>query len=369
MKGLKDYNKKQLDFKFFGIAGPRMISVGIKNIFDYKQLNLIGFLEPLFKYFIFSKNIDDIVEFIMKLKPQLIITIDSKLFSLNLAKRLRNRFLKEKIDIPLVHIVLPTIWAYRPKRAIQWKGVYNRLYSILPNEKKYFKKFNIHTDYIGNPVFENFLLKKDKFKKIKNGNICLLLPGSRKKEIRYNLKVMFQSVKLINKMFQNITWVLPTLDVFKEDILKDLKRNKLERQIKLINFNENFELVLSSKVAIACSGTVTMQLALAGIPTIGIYKTDFLTGLIGKYLVNMSNVILPNFINSEQTIPFLFQEKCNAKNILIKFEDFYKNNKKYSKIFNKFSIKLLRNMKYNPKESKSKFQKNISQDILNLLEN
>ena len=103
-------------------------------------------------------------------------------------------------------------------------------------------------------------------------------------------------------------------------------------QIKIIILENNYDALKHANVAIACSGTVTMELALAGIPTIGIYKTDFISGLIGKYLVNMSNVILPNFISGQSMIPFLFQEKCTSKNILSKFEMFYKNNKRYKNI-------------------------------------
>ena len=366
MKGLTNYNNK-IDFNFYGIAGPKMLDLGIKNVFDFNQLNLIGFLGPLLKIFILSKRLDEIVDYIVKLKPNLIITVDSKLFSLNLAKRLKKRFYKENLNIPIVHIVLPTIWAYSPNRALKWKNVFDRLYSVIPNEKKYFDKFNINTKYCGNPVFENLIKKKSKIKIIKNKNICLLLPGSRKKEIKYNLRIIIKSVKLINKKFTDIIWVLPTLEKFRENIFKEIKNNGLEKKIKLVNFNKQFKTIVSSKVAIACSGTVTMELALAGIPTIGIYKTDFISGLIGKYLVNMSNVILPNFISGKSMIPFLFQEKCTSKNILSKFEMFYKNNKRYKNIFEKFSNELVTKMKYNPINIENNFQKKITADILDLI--
>ncbi len=367
MKGLVNYNQSKIHFNFFGIAGPRMIDFGIKNIFDFNQLNLIGFIGPLLKYFILSKKIDKIVDYIVKLKPSLVITVDSKLFSLNLAKRLKKRLHKENFNIPIVHIVLPTIWAYNPNRALEWKNVFDRLYSIIPNEKKYFDKFKINTKYCGNPFFENLIIKKSKTKLIKNKNICLLLPGSRKKEIKYNLTTIIKAVKLINKKFKDITWVLPTLDKYKENIFKELRDAGLEKNIKLVNFNEHFDTIVSSKVAIACSGTVTMELALAGVPTIGVYKTDFISGLIGKYLVNMSNVILPNFISGQSTIPFLFQDKCTSKNIIFYFEEFYKKNKKYKNIFEEFSKLLVSEMKYNPNNIENNFQKKITSDILDLL--
>ncbi len=367
MKGLTNYNKNKINFNFFGIAGPRMIDFGIKNIFDFNQMNLIGFLGPLLKYFVLSKKIDEIVDYVVKLKPNLVITVDSKLFSLNLAKRLKKRFYKENLKIPIVHIVLPTIWAYSPNRALKWKNVFDRLYSIIPNEKKYFDKFKINTMYCGNPVFENLIKKINNTKKIKNKKICLLLPGSRKKEINYNLRIIIKSVKMINNKFEDINWVLPTLDKFKEKISKEIRDNGLEEKIKLVNFNEKFDLIFSSKVAIACSGTVTMELALAGIPTIGIYKTDFISGLIGKYLVNMSNVILPNFISGQSIIPFLFQDKCTPKNIFSKFDDYFENNKRYKRIFEELSTNLVSKMKYKSNKIENNFQKKITSDILKLL--
>ena len=343
-----------------------MKRLNVKSIFDFDEINFIGFKEVLLNFFLLKKKINCLSDYIINLNPDVVITIDAKVFSLNLAKALKKKLLEKKKSIPLIHFVPPTIWAHSPQRARKWKGVHERLISLIPNEKVFFKKHSINTEYLGNPVFEN-LIRKINLKNKKTNNSCLILPGSRNKEILYNLDPLLKSIKLINYKYTGINWCLPTTDSFELKIKKKLKEYNLEKQIKIIHFNKDFSKVINAKVAIACSGTVTLELALAGVPTIGIYRTDWLNGIIAKTMINMKNVILPNFIVGKQIIPFLFQDKCNPEQIVPIFKEFYNRNNFYKKRFMRFSKLLVDQMKYNSGYKLGLFGKNSADEILNLI--
>ena len=355
------------NYEFFGVCGGRMKNLNVNQVFHYSEINFLGFKDVALNYIKLRKKVQFLANYIFDLRPDVVITIDSKLFSLNLAKLLKKKFLTYNIHIPLVHLVLPTIWAHSPKRALKWKGVHDKLISIIPNEKKYFENYSIKTKYLGNPFFEKLISKKKKHKNQKENDICLILPGSREKEINYNMTPLLEAIKLIEKKFKNINWVLPTLNIFKNKVNHLLKKYNLNNKVKVIDFETNYNLIINSKLAIACSGTVTLELALAGVPTIGIYKTDWFSAFIGKRIVNLKNVILPNFIIGKQIIPFLFQDKCNQYEIFLLFKEYYTKNKLYKKKFSAYSNTLLTKTGYKNLNHTNQFGKKIAKEILELI--
>ena len=317
IKEIKKQNKNKFNLEFFGVTGPRMKSNGVSTLLDFTKINYLGISEIMLNFFSLKIKLNKLIKQIKVINPDVLITVDAKLFSLSLAKALK----KDNITngIKLIHIVLPTIWAHSPSRAHKWKNVFDLLISIIPNENNYFTHYNIKTLYLGNPIFEKFFDKITtlKFKKNNNNIInCLILPGSRKNEIKYNIDILLKTVLKINNHYKNkIKWLLPTLDRFQEVIKNKIKAYNLQHDIEIVDFDKSFRKIAASKVAISCSGTATLQLSLLSIPTIVIYKTSFLNGFIGKFFINIDNVILPNFISGKQLLPFLFQEKCNTKNL------------------------------------------------------
>ncbi len=308
---------------FFGVGGNLMQKRGLKSIFDMNDLNIIGLVNTIFNYKSLKKRINELVDLIMLEKPEAIITIDSKGFSLNLAKELKKKFIKSGFKSPLIHFVPPTIWAYGKSRAKKWIGVHDILFCLFKKEVGIFKELNIDCIYTGNPFVEKFL--KEKYRtsnKIeikqkfllnnKNFNV-LLLPGSRDSEIRYILLDFIKLIKLTNN--ENISWIMPTTKLQYPKIIKTLNRYNCKDNVKVIILEENYEILKVADLAVACSGTVTLELAMFSIPTIAVYKSDWLSSLVGRYLVDFKNVILPNFLLNKQLIPFLFQEKCNSYDI------------------------------------------------------
>ena len=336
----------------------------MSTIFDFTKINYLGISEIILNFFSLKITLKKLINRIHNIKPHMILTIDAKLFSLSLAKALKKNYLPK--NIKLIHVVLPTIWAHSPSRVHKWKNIFDLLVSIIPNEGNYFEKYDVKTVYLGNPIFEKFLSKVNTFnlEKNKSPTHCLILPGSRENEIKYNIDVLLKTVLKINYHYKNkIKWLLPTLDRFRETIKNKIKIYNLQHAIEIINFDKSFQKISASKVAISCSGTATLQLSLLSIPTIVIYKTSFLNGFVGKFFVNFENVVLPNFISGKQILPFLFQEKCNTENLFKLFCEFFDNNEVHKKKFQKLS----KDLKKKIIQDKNGFNYNLTKTIFNNL--
>ena len=338
IKEIKKQNKDKFDLKFYGVTGPRMKSDGVSTLCDFTEINYLGVSEIILNYFSLKIKLSKLIKKIKTIKPDILITIDAKLFSLSLAKSLKKNDTSN--NLKLIHVVLPTIWAHSPSRVYKWKNVFDLLVSIIPNEDNYFINYDVKTEYLGNPIFEKFLNKVSTLKYLKNKNVsnCLILPGSRENEIKYNIDVLLKAVSKINYHYNNkIKWLLPTLDRFQETIKHKIKIYNLQQSIEIVNFDKSFKNISESKVAISCSGTATLQLSLLSIPTIVIYKTSFLNAILGKFFINIDNVVLPNFISGRKVLPYLFQEKCNTENLFSLFCELFDNYKAHKVRFEKLS--------------------------------
>ena len=361
---IKIQNRDRFDLRFYGVTGPRMKSHDVLTIFDFTEINYLGVSEIISNFFSLKIKLNKLIKKIKIINPDILITVDAKLFSLSLAKGLKKKNVSN--NIKLVHVVLPTIWAHSPSRAYKWKKAFDLLVSVIPNEDKYFTKYDVKTVYLGNPIFEKFLNKVTALKYLKNkkDTTCLILPGSRENEIKYNIDVLLKTVLKINCHYKNkIKWLLPTLDRFQKAIQYKIKFYNLQNNIEIVNFDKSFQKIAESKVAICCSGTATLQLSLLSIPTIVIYKTSFLNAILGRLFVNIDNVVLPNFISGKKVLPHLFQEKCNTENLFRLFCEFYDNYKDHK---NKFQT-LSNDLKKKIIRDKNGFNYKLTKTIFNIL--
>jgi len=361
---IKTQNRDKFDLKFYGITGPRMKSYGVSTIFDFTEINYLGVSEIVSNFFSLKIKLNKLTKKIKFINPDILITVDAKLFSLSLAQGLKKKNISN--DIKLIHIVLLQYGHIVPSRAYKWKKVFDILVSIIPNEDNYFANYDVKTVYLGNPIFEKFLNRVNTLKYLKFQNLtnCLILPGSRESEIKYNIDVLLKTVLKINYHYKNkIKWLLPTLDRFQKTILYKIKFYNLQHSIDIVNFDKSFQKIAESKVAISCSGTATLQLSLLSIPTIVIYKTNFLNAILGRLFVNIDNVVLPNFISGKKILPLLFQEKCNTENLFKLFCEFYDNYKVHK---NKFQ-KLSNDLKKEIIRDKNGFNHNLTKIIFKIL--
>ena len=377
IRGLKD--REGPNTSFFGIGGSLMQEEGLNTIYEMNDLNIMGFVNTLYNYKKLNNYKNNIINLILSEKPDAVITIDTKGFSLALAKKLKTLFKKNNFKCPLIHFVPPTIWAYGKSRINKWKNLHDGLFCLFKNEEVIFNQYNVKCNYVGNPIIENFIninenhINPKTFYKKYNIHqqdlICLLFPGSRDTEIKHILSEFILLIKNDKNKIKNIKWFIPTTRLQYSNIVNKIRNSDLSNIVKVIILKDNYEILKCADIAIACSGTITLELILFKIPTIAVYKTDFLSSLIGRMLVDFKNVLLPNFLLGRKIVPFLFQEKCQFKYIN---DLLYKNIEQIEskrKIFKQASNEIIERMGYTKSKKNFNFSSKSSHEIMKIIKN
>ena len=375
IRGLKE--KEGENSIFFGIGGSLMKKEGLRSLYEMNDFNIIGFMNTIYNYKKLNNHKNSIVKNIFEEKPDAIITIDTKGFSLALAKKLKTLFKKSDFRCPLIHFVPPTIWAYGHSRINKWKNLHDGLFCLFKNEEEIFNKNDVKCSYLGNPVIENFISIDKKNNNLENlhkkYNIhkqdinCLLFPGSRDTEINKIINEFILLIKNNKNNIKNIKWFIPTTKLQYNKIIDIIKISGLTKYVKVIILKKNYDILKCADIAVACSGTITLELVLFKIPTIAVYKTDFLSSFIGRILVDFKNVLLPNFLLERKLVPFLFQERCQFKYInQLLFENIEQIETKKT-LFQQASNEIIDRMKYKQSRKNFNFSKNSSDEIISII--
>ena len=336
---------------FYGIGGKNLIALGLKPIFSMDKISLMGLIEILPKVPELLSLIKLTVNKIINIKPDLIITIDAPGFNFRILKKLKQL----NINIPNIHIVAPTVWAWKANRAKKIASYVDNLFVLYPFEKKYFSPHGIKTYFIGHPLVETI----NKRNKISNKRKYIsIFPGSRKNEINFHLDLILNSLSEYKAKYTfAIVAVESQLSLIKN--ISEKYKNILDIDIipsshKEIIFNKSF-------LAIAVSGTITLELALHKVPFINVYKLNFLSYFLLKNIVFAKYITLVNIIFDKPIVPELIQNQFNKDNIINTFNFLIKDEKGSRlqlKNFNNLE-NTLKNKKINPSVYASKIIKNI----------
>lgn len=299
--------RKYKDVEFYGVAGNYSRNVGVNIIQDIDELAIMGFTEALKKYSFLKRKANEYIEFIKKERIKKVILVDYGGFNLKFLELLK----KEIEDIEIYYYIPPKLWIWGEKRIEKLRKA-DHIMVIFPWEVDFYKKHGVDAIYFGNPFVDKYIVEK------RSEEYILLLPGSRRQEIKSLIPVMLELIKrnskekfllkLSNK--EHLKWI--------DEDLSKYTNLTLEFEKKLP------ECVRGAKVAIAASGTVTLELALMGLPTIVIYKTGFINAFIAKYILKIGFVSLPNLTLDREVFPELLQERCNVEEIeryLVKIEE------------------------------------------------
>ncbi len=319
---VKSIKKNNSGIEFYGVAGEKSQEVGVEVTQNIDELAIMGFFEVLQKYNFLKKKAHEYINFIKEKQIKNIILIDYGGFNLKFLELIR----KENLDVKVFYYIPPKVWIWGEKRVEKIKMA-DHIVVIFPWEVDFYRKHNIEAIYFGNPF-------TDIYKNIENrGNKILLLPGSRKQEMKVMLPIYLDLVKEEkNKNF----------------IIKLNSKNDLEFTKKFKNL-KNVEIVVEKKLAEVCrecqisvatSGTVILEMALLGIPTIVVYKTSFLNYFIAKYLLKVKYISLPNITVNKEIFPELIQKNCNKEKIKEKINFLLNNEKEIYENINKMRKKL-----------------------------
>ena len=315
--------KSNPDIEYLCVGGTHLNSLGIKSIFDLKEITYIGFTSVLFNIFKIINRINKTVEEIIKFNPDILFTVDSPDFTLRVAdkvKRINNK-------IKTVHYVAPQVWVWREGRVKKFKKFLDHILLLFNFEKKYFDKENITNTFVGHPLLEkNDRTKTDLSHMIsKDKKIISLFAGSRSSETNLLLPILIDFIKLMNEKFNDYFFVFHATEKNKNSINDKLKISNLNNIEVISDENIKSQILSGSVFAVSKSGTVSLEICNANVPFIIIYKMNFLNFMIVKFLVKIKYANIVNIINNKEVIPELIQKECNAKEIYKSVVYFLKN--------------------------------------------
>ena len=301
------------DIQYLSVGGTHIKKLGIQSIFDLKEITYLGFTSVLFNILKIRNKINKTVDEIIRFNPDILFSVDSPDFTLRVAEKVK----KININIRTIHYVAPQVWVWRKNRVKKIKKFIDHILLLFSFEKKYFDEENIKNTFVGHPLIEkdekvktelNDLISKDK-------NIISIFPGSRKSETSVLLPILLNFIKLMNKKDLSYSYVFHATDENKESIVNQVKKTDLNNIDVISDENIKSQILSNSIFAVSKSGTVSLQISSANIPSIVIYKLNFINFMIFKFLVNVKFANIINIINNKEVIPELLQNECNAEEI------------------------------------------------------
>lgn len=335
MREIKTQLRKQNETaEFVGVGGELMQKEGLHSIFPMSDLSIMGFVEVLPHIFKLLGRIKQTADEITAQKPDLIITIDAPDFNFRVMEKLRDYKSAKKI-----HLIAPSVWAYREGRAKKIARLYDLLLTILPFEPPYFTRYGLKSVFIGHPIIENAPILENKGEISRNfrqkyglyADDCLIYvtPGSRISEVKKIFPEFIAALNQLNKRVPNIAVVIATVEK---------TRTKIDEMAKMLNVkhvivgqDEKSDALFAGDFALAKSGTNTLEISLYNLPMLVSYKVNLLTYILAKMLLKIKFANLINLILDKEVIPELLQQNCSSEVIATKLEDLMKNKNLHQK--------------------------------------
>ena len=322
-KAISNLQKINPNFKYLSVGGDNLKSLGIKSIYDLKEITYLGFTDVILNIFNINKKINETVKSIVKYEPDLLFTVDSPDFTLRVAERVK----KINSNIKTVHYVAPQVWIWRESRVKKIKKFIDHILLLFNFEKSYFDKEQVSNEFVGHPLLEDTAEYKIDLSQIigKKKAIISIFAGSRKSEIEVLLPILLEFVKLMNVKHKDFTYVFHSTKTF-SDLTQSIIKSKNLNNCEVISDDKIKSYILKKSVfAVAKSGTVSLEICNAKIPSIILYKMSIINYFIVKMLVKTKYANIINIAAKEEIIPELLQFDCNAINIFEKVTDFIEN--------------------------------------------
>tara|TARA_B100001115_G_scaffold164938_1_gene142181 strand:- start:219 stop:1355 length:1137 start_codon:yes stop_codon:yes gene_type:complete len=305
--------KNNNDIEYLSVGGSNLKKIGIKSIFELKEITYLGFTSVLLNIFKIKKRINQTVDEIIKFNPDILFSVDSPDFTLRVAELVKKRNSK----IKTIHYVAPQVWIWRKSRVKKMKKFIDHILLLFDFEKKYFDEERIKNTFVGHPLIEdtdneksdiNSLISKDK-------KIISIFPGSRKSEIKVLLPILIEFINMMNLKESDYSFVFHATEESKDHIVDYIKDKNLKNTDVISSENMKKQILSHSIFAVCKSGTVSLQVCNSNVPSIIIYKLSFINFMIFKLLVNVKYANIINIINNNEVIPELLQNECNANEI------------------------------------------------------
>ncbi|MFT4091576.1 MAG: lipid-A-disaccharide synthase [Asticcacaulis sp.] len=302
---------------FCGVGGQQMRALGVESPFDIAQLSILGMSEGLKAYKRVKARVADTVALAVAEKPDAVVLIDSWGFTLRVAKGIR----EVMPEVPLIKYVGPQVWATRPGRAKTLAQSVDLLLALHQMDAPYFEAEGLETVVVGNPALNVDFSQADPaaFRQshglTPDTKLLLVLPGSRPAEIRRLMPVFTQTLQRLSGIYPDLRFAMPVADTVRDLVQSYLQDVKLPLIITETE-TEKLSAMQAADVALACSGTVSTELALAGCPMIIAYQVEWLTFFIFKHVSPLKYVTLFNILADKEVAPEFIQKDCSVENLV-----------------------------------------------------
>ncbi len=307
MRGLKAEASDKIEF--YGVGGPLMQAEGLFSLFDMTELSIFGLLEVLPKYRHLKRRMEEVAQDVLAKGPNALITIDSPGFCLRLAARVRADFMGK-----IIHYVAPSVWAWKPGRATKMAPNVDHVLALLPFEPPYMQAAGMSCDFVGHPVVAEAPPSAATVAEIKaKGPLITLLPGSRMSEITRLAPIFFQ----VARQFEGYRFAVPVAGVhLVEPLQRMLDEAGLKAELILPETGLKTAIFAASELALAASGTVSIELAAVGTPMVIGYKTNWLTAAIMRRAMLAPSFTLVNLLTESKAVPEFEPRDCTVANLL-----------------------------------------------------
>jgi lipid-A-disaccharide synthase len=321
MQGLKSEHNGEV--KFVGVGGPLMIDQGFESIFPMDELSVMGIAEVLPKIRQLLRRIKETAAAIETTNPTALITIDSPDFCFRVAKRVKARMPALRV----IHYVAPSVWAWRPKRAEKMARFVNHVLALLPFEPPYMEAEGMSCDFVGHPITAErqatdtqSIAFRDEIGVANGAQLLTLLPGSRTSEVTRLGPVFREVVERLKQDYPNLKIAIPSVGA-RVDLVKVIfsgvnvtildPREMVSKEAE----DRKRACYRASDVALAASGTVSLELAAADTPMVIAYKMHWFTAFIKRRMVRVSTATLVNLLTDTNAVPEFLLKECTAENI------------------------------------------------------
>lgn len=316
--------------QLLGMGSSLMREAGVELAFDVTGFSTVGFAEAIKSIKTLKRILQQLADLMDREKPDVIVLIDYPGFNLEVAKVAKSK------GIPLVYYFSPTAWAWGRGRAKKVASLVTKVASVLPFEAEVYQEAGADVEFVGHPLLDivKSALGKEEFYQQwdldPNKPVVGLLPGSRKQEINALLPVLLETAERVRQKLPEVQFLLPLAHtVNKEQITEQIQEKGLE--IKVIE-GQTYELMTASDIIVVASGTATLEAACLGTPMIIVYKVSFSTWLLGKLLIKVPHIGMPNIIAGKEIVPELIQYTATPEKVSEKLLDFLEQPQKLKQV-------------------------------------
>ena len=308
---IKELKKSKMVIEYLSVGGQHLNSIGIKSIFNQKDITYIAFTDILLNIFKIKRKINETVKKILDFNPDILFSVDSPDFTLRVSKIVKLK----KPNIKTIHFIAPKVWAWREGRVKKMKSYIDHILLLFNFEKKYFDKEKLKNTFVGHPILDNTNNEKIEINNLLEDKIISIFPGSRLSELKSHVPILIEFIKKMRKEKIKYNYIFHATQNSKEYLSQIIKKNNLENVDLISNENIKIATIKKSIFAIVKSGTVSLEVCKYGVPSIIIYKMNFLNFFIAKLFLKIKFANMINIINNKEIIPELLQKECNADEI------------------------------------------------------